>query len=405
MTRKPPSYRLHKGSGQAFVQHHGRRHYLGKYGSPASKERYQRFIAEAWAKPSPLVQAKPGGGLLIVQLAAAYWEFAEAYYQKDGEPTGQIHMVRSALKILRQLYDTLPAHQFGPLALRAIQAHLTEAKKSRSTINHLVATIKGIFKWAVSEELLPAAIYQALVTVSGLKAGRTEAREPEPIGPVPDHVVDATLPHLPVVVADMIQFQRRTGCRPGEVCSIRPVDVDRTGEVWEYRPASHKTAHLGRKRIIYIGPKAQDVLRPYLLRPAEAFCFSPADSEVERHEEQRERRKTRVQPSQADRRKKRPKRKPKDHYVKDAYNRAVHRAVDLANRRALEEALARGEDAPHPIPHWHPNQLRHSAATEIRKLFGLEAAQVALGHSRADVTQVYAERDMKLAAEIARKIG
>jgi site-specific recombinase XerC len=54
---------------------------------------------------------------------------------------------------------------------------------------------------------------------------------------------------------------------------------------------------------------------------------------------------------------------------------------------------------------WHPNQLRHAYATQVRKDFGLEAAQVALGHSRADVTQVYAERDVGLAAAVAAKIG
>jgi site-specific recombinase XerC len=54
---------------------------------------------------------------------------------------------------------------------------------------------------------------------------------------------------------------------------------------------------------------------------------------------------------------------------------------------------------------WTPNQLRHSAATEIRRRFGLEAAQTVLGHSKADVTQVYAERDYALAANVARQIG
>ena len=54
---------------------------------------------------------------------------------------------------------------------------------------------------------------------------------------------------------------------------------------------------------------------------------------------------------------------------------------------------------------WNPNQLRHSAATKIRKHFGLEAAQVALGHSEANVTQIYAERDMTLATEVMRKLG
>ena len=64
-----------------------------------------------------------------------------------------------------------------------------------------------------------------------------------------------------------------------------------------------------------------------------------------------------------------------------------------------------GIENPALIPHWHPNQLRHSAATAIRKQFGLEGAQIILGHSKADVTQIYAERDTKLAADIARKIG
>ena len=38
------------------------------------------------------------------------------------------------------------------------------------------------------------------------------------------------------------------------------------------------------------------------------------------------------------------------------------------------------------LPHWHPHQLRHTHATEVRRRFGLEAAQVALGHSQAQVT-------------------
>jgi len=44
-------------------------------------------------------------------------------------------------------------------------------------------------------------------------------------------------------------------------------------------------------------------------------------------------------------------------------------------------------------------------ATKVRKDHGLEAAQILLGHSRADVTQVYAERDEAKAINVARKIG
>ena len=138
------------------------------------------------------------------------------------------------------------------------------------------------------------------------------------------------------------------------------------------------------------------MILPYLLRAPEAYCFSPAESEEKRKVELRERRRTKVQPSQVNRRKPRPKRKPRDQYVKDSYTRAVRRAVALANR---------GREEGDKLPHWAPNQLRHAAATRIRGEFGLEAAQVTLGHAKADVTQIYAERDSRLAQEVARKIG
>ena len=41
-----PKYRLHRGTGQAFVQVRSKRYYLGRYGTPTSKERYARFVAE-----------------------------------------------------------------------------------------------------------------------------------------------------------------------------------------------------------------------------------------------------------------------------------------------------------------------------------------------------------------------
>jgi integrase len=91
-------------------------------------------------------------------------------------------------------------------------------------------------------------------------------------------------------------------------------------------------------------------------------------------------------------------------YTKDSYHRAIQRACDRANAAARTAAPDTKPEV-RLVPRWHPNQLRHAAATEIRRKFGLEAAQVVLGHSRADVTQVYAKRDGKLAGEVARLIG
>ncbi len=209
---------------------------------------------------------RAASGLTISMLVKAYRDFADGYYVKDGQQTGAIFGVRVALRFLRQSYGHTAAAEFGPLALKALRQRMVDADHSRRYVNDNVDRIRRCFKWAVSQELIPASVYQALATVPGLRRGRTEAREAAPIRPVDEATVDATLAHLRPVVADMVRFQRLTGCRPAEVCIIRPCDVDTSGETWRYVPESHKTEHHGRERVIFIGPKAQDILRPYLLR-------------------------------------------------------------------------------------------------------------------------------------------
>ena len=282
---------------------------------------------------------------------------------------------------------------------------MEQSGNSRSYCNDLIQTVKQVFRWGVTQQMLETT-YRALCAVPGLRKGRTKARETAPVRTVPDPVVDATLSHLPEVVADMVRLQRLTGCRPAEVCIMRPMDLDTSAEVWLYRPESHKTEHFGRERVICIGPKGQDVLRPYLLRPAESYCFSPVDSErkrlVARHENRRVALSCGNRPGSN--RKRRPKRRPGDCYTTNTYRRAIHRAVELVNRKRTKEARQAGVE-PSLLEKWGPNRLRHSAATDIRKHFGLEAAQVTLGHATADVSQIYAERDLTLAVKIMRKIG
>ena len=86
-------------------------------------------------------------------------------------------------------------------------------------------------------------------------------------------------------------------------------------------------------------------------------------------------------------------------YTKDSYARAIRRAVDKANKAIVEDAKEFQIENPRYVAYWAPNRLRHTRATEVRRKFGLEATQVVLGHSKADVTQVYAERDQALAGK------
>lgn len=399
-----PKYSRHKASGQAVVSIQGRDHYLGPYGSRASKVEYDRIVGEWIAAGRPAHPTPAPDALLVVELIDRYWTFVERHYVKDGEATSEQHCVRSALRPVRSLYRNTPAAEFGPLALKAVRQQMMDSGLSRKTINEHVGRIRRMFKWGVSEELLPAGAYQALAAVSGLQKGRTAAREAKPIPPVEAATVELTLPHLPPIVADMVRFQRLTGCRPGEVCDLRPCDLDRSAKVWSYRPASHKTEHHGKPRVVFIGPKAQAILLPYLLRDADSFCFSPTESERKRADERRGRRKSKVQPSQVDRSRSNPKRKPGDCYTSASYLKAVWRACEGAFP-APKELKGIERQQWRKTHRWSPNQLRHSAATEIRRRFGLEAAQVTLGHAYADVTQIYAERDQTLAASIMLEVG
>ncbi len=187
-----PSYRLHKPSGQARVIINGEHVYLGRYGSAESREKYARLIAEipangdSAAVPTPVSNGHPA--ISINELLLAYWQFAETYYSKDGQPTKELENMKDAIWPLHQLYGLTPADDFGPQALKAVRQYMvTEQGLCRNVVNHRISRIKRVFKWAVAEELVPPSTFHGLQALAGLRYGRTEARETEPVKPVDDH--------------------------------------------------------------------------------------------------------------------------------------------------------------------------------------------------------------------------
>ena len=275
-----PKYRKHRASGQAVVDVNGRRHYLGPHGTKASKLEYDRLITEWLSSGRSSSFGVPEHAVSITELVVEYVEYVKSYYGTGRN--SELHRVTTILRTLRELYGRTPAAEFGPLQFKAVREKLIGKKLARSFINASMRRIIRMFKWAVSEARISPIIPQALAMVPGLKRGKTEARESDPVKPVDDKLVDATLPHLPSVLADMARVQRLTGCRPAEVCTIRPCDIDRSADVWEYRPQFHKTQHRGRERVIFVGPQAQAILLRYLARDPQAYCFRPCDSEEKR---------------------------------------------------------------------------------------------------------------------------
>jgi integrase len=385
---RAPRYRLHKPTGQAVVTIDGKDIYLGKHRTAASREAYRRTVAEWMQNGGRLPAAQHT--TTVTELVVAYLEFANSYYRKDGKVTDEARMIKTAIKFARELYGRTPAAEFGPLALQAVREAMIGKGWCRTHTNRQMERVKRMFKWATSRQIIPGGVYEALRCVSGLKRGRTEAREGRKVKPISDVDILATLEHLPEVVADMVQLQRLTGARPGELCNIRPGDINRQSDVWEYIPESHKTEHHDKARVIFIGAKGQRILSPYLLRAADAYCFSPREAEGKRRAAQHEARQTPLSCGNrpGSNRKATPRWTAGEKYDRNSYARAVRRAAVSAG-----------------VGTWSPHRLRHTFATEVRKSFGLEAVQVCLGHSQAAVSEIYAERDFAKAANVARQIG
>jgi hypothetical protein len=145
---------------------------------------------------------------------------------RDGSATSELDKFRDSLKPLRALFGTTDAAAFGPSKRKLVRQSIIDGGLARTTINQRIGRTVHVFKWASSEELVPAGVYQAFKTVSGLPEGRSAARETEPITPVPDASVDAIRPHVARQVWAMIELQRLTGMRPGEVVTMRTGDID-----------------------------------------------------------------------------------------------------------------------------------------------------------------------------------
>ena len=348
-----PKYCRHKPSGRAFVRIGGKMYYLGKYGSQASRREYDRIIAEFVANGRKAV-GDPDD-MLVEDLIAQFLDYAEKERNYcDGTKT----RITYILQTLNNFYGQQAVIQFTPSALKTMRRQFIDRKLSIDTINNYIGIIKQVFCWGCEEEIIPADVAGALRMVKNLQVGKTSAIEYADIEPVNDDIVEKTLPHVKSQqIRDMIKVQRFISGRPQDIHNMRACDIDMSGEIWKYVPYTHKTKYRGKVRMLPIGPKAQQILLPYIERcgeDMEQFVFP------------------------------RPKAKGYDRH----YSNAIAAACNKAG-----------------VPVWTPNQLRHAGGTEVRDKFGLEYAQAVLGHSNMKTTEIYAKASFEKAAKVAKEIG
>lgn len=328
--------------------------YLGSWGSPEAAAAYARFAAE-WAAAGGSVEAKTE--ITVARLAELWLEWGEREYVKNGKPTSEQHCCRSAIRPVNELYGDTLAGEFGPIQLKAVRGEMVKRGWVRGSINLHCSRIVRMFRWGVSEGLVRPEVWQSLKAVSWLRAGRGHAKENPHREPVDPATVEATIPKLhpkrAAMVAAMIQVQRLTGMRPGEVCSLKPEEIDRSADVWCYAPPAHKGQHLGKRKRIWIGPRAQSVLAPFLDATAAGQRVFPINVA--------------------------------------GYGAAIAKAAERAG-----------------VPHWTPHQLRHALATAVaRQYASLEAAAAAIGDTPATAARHYVHVDPQERAKIdvARDMG
>lgn len=418
----PPKYRVHKPSGQGVVRLNGQDIYLGPYNTEEGLNAYDRAISEWMAGGRRPIPRKTQGaaGLAVVELIDAYRGHAERYYRdRDGGPGKELAHIDRVTAVVRRLYGRTPVIEFGPLALKAVRERILAGDLTRKYVNQQIERVVRMFRWGVENQLVGAVTLQALEAVPGLRRGKCGVREGEKVRPVADAHVDAIRPYVSRQVWACVELMRITGMRAGEVLIMRTIDIDRSGEIWEYRPAYHKTDHRDNERIVQLGPKAQEVVEPFLRPDLQAYLFSPADAYRERMEAKREARikayrakhpRARgngIQPSQEDRSKATPQRSPRDRYDVCSLRRAICRACDLAEAAAKAQLRKQGRKVPEGriVEQWHPHQLRHTAGTRLRRQYGIEVARVILGHRSPAVTEIYAEADKKRALQVAAEVG
>jgi integrase len=342
-----------------------------------ARRAFRRWLEDVWQPRYNRKVGEVANGYLVESLAKDYFAHAQTIYRKGGEETSHVGQVKRAMEQLADTYGNLGADELtNPLLAKLRDAMLTDGKYPRDekrlttrTVNGRLIVIKQAYKWAREAELVGKATLADVLAVAPLTEGRCKSRQTAAVRPVSRETLDATQAVSGQGLKDMLELMWLTGMRPGEVCHIRPCDVLRLNPVWVYTPHTHKTEHKGKARKIAIGPQGQAILERYVTRSLTSYCFITSACLFPDG----------TGPGRLT---------PKRPMYTDRLIRFLWYACDKAG-----------------VDYWHPNQLRHSWATRVREAYGIEAASDGLGHSSLDMTEIYAERGLKRAMEVAAECG
>ena len=228
----------------------------------------------------------------------------------------------------------------------------------RSVVERYMLHLKKVARWLVQKNWIDVSCYHRLQLFSVPRAGAFGIRESEHRVPVDMDFAHGVLRHIRNdTFRDIMELIYISGMRPKEACDLHVthLNTSRYDGVWTYWPHAHKNSHRNKNRVIFFGPRCQEILNRHLSKRR------LEDGPVFRNDW--------GQPM-----------KPRTMQTRIRY---WCKKLD--------------------IPAWCQYQLRHNAGTDIAHEEGLLAAAAILGNTPEVARMHYCERDFKLAAEIARK--
>lgn len=369
----PPSVLAHKPSGRDRVRWAGKEYWLGPSGSDESRREYARLVKLFAEQPDAAPAPKPPDAARItVNEAVAIWDEKGSAAHSAKE----VKSYRRALLVVCRVAGRDKLADFGRASLKAVQeammsgSWMKDKERARlerlgrpadwcaAVVNRQIVRVRTVWRWLADEGIASEESVGKLCLLKGVKKTDRRARHRPKVRPATQADLDAVSALIRSSgVRALLAAQWWTAARSGELRGMRAGDLDTSGEVWLYRPRSHKNAWREQDRTIAIGPEGQKVIAPKLAgKRGSAHVF------VNR------------------------KGKP---YTAEAYARIVNRAAHKAGR-----------------PWFRPLCLRHGARLRVTRAMSLDHARSVLGHVCLSTTLNYAaSQDVQSAVAAALVCG
>lgn len=373
-------------TGQARVTLNGKVHYLGAFGSPGAHARYAELIQQWLASGRRPLHALPNpvqATRTVRDLFASYreWIVATGRYVKNGRPTTQRALIEKVLTEFEAFVGSLRVTQLSESLVVQWRDRLEQnAGLTRRGVNRKVTLLLSVLKWARARGLVTREVWADCSAVEPLKRGECGARRErvrERRAVTLDEIEKVAAASSCRHVAAMLRVQALLGCRPGEVCAMRWMDIDTCPVVvdgvamWTYRVPQEtaKTGHHGLRICYPVPPAAQRILEEFRAPPA-ALLFNPRASMTERGRARKQAKAF------------------GEVWTARAYRNAVTRACAAAG-----------------VPYFSPHEIRHGAITRAAETHGVLAAQRLANHQSAATTARYMHPDDLAAYRVAARIG